>query len=125
MKRCIAATALSLLAFPGGALAASDLRTEQHVGGGSLGVPPHLATPDRPSPADVPQYLPATGTDVAARDQQASTRSTPAAIEFVADDDSGFDWGDAGIGAATAASLLGISLAGGLTLRRRQHRVAT
>jgi hypothetical protein len=114
MKRCIAAVTLMLLAFPGGALAASDLRTEQHVSGGSLGV----------APATMPQ-LEAKGTDVAAPDQQASTRSTAPAIELVADDDGGFDWADAGIGAVTAASLLGISLAGGMTLRRRHHRVAT
>jgi hypothetical protein len=111
MKRCIAAVALALLAFPAGALAGPDLRTEQPVRGGSLGVAPGV----------MPQ-LEAKGTDVAAPDQQASTRSTPPAIDFAADDDGGFDWGDAGIGAATAASVLGISLAGGMTLRRRQRR---
>jgi hypothetical protein len=115
MKRCIAAVALALLAFPGGALAASDLRTEQHVRGGSLGV----------APATVPSYLPTKGTDVAAPDQRASTRSTPPAFELEADGNGGFDWGDAGIGAAAAASLLGISLAGAMTFRRRQHRVVT
>jgi hypothetical protein len=31
----------------------------------------------------------------------------------------GFDWGDAGIGAAGAAGLLAVSLAGAMTLRRR------
>jgi hypothetical protein len=104
MKRYIAAVALAFLAFPGSTLAMQDVR------GGSLGVAAHLAQPQ------------AKGTDVAAPDQQASTRSTSPAIELVADDDSGFDWGDAGIGAATAASLLGISLAGGMTLRRRHRR---
>ena len=110
MKRCIAATALALLAFPGGALAATDLRTEQNVRGGSLGV----------APAGMPQ-LEAKGTDVAAPDQQASTRSTPPTVEFVTADESGFDWGDAGVGAAAAASLMGISFAGGVALRRHRR----
>ena len=34
----------------------------------------------------------------------------------------GFDWGDAAIGAAGASGLLAISLAGAMTLRRRQTR---
>jgi hypothetical protein len=114
MKRCIAAVTLALLAFPGGALAASDLRADPGVRGGSLGV----------APQGLPQ-LEATGTDVAAPDQQASTRSAPPSFEILADEGGGFDWGDAGIGAATMASLMGISLAGGMTLRRRQQRRAS
>jgi hypothetical protein len=111
MKRCIAAVALALLAFPGGALA-QDLRTEQHVSGGSLGVAPGV----------MPQVQ-AKGTNVAAPDQQASTlpANTPPA-DVAASDDGGFDWSDAGIGAATAVSLMGISLAGGMTIRRRHRR---
>jgi hypothetical protein len=115
MKRCIAAVALALLAFPGGALAASDLRAEPGVQSGSLGV----------APQGLPQ-LEAQGTDVAAPDQQAPVSSTPPAVDLaVADDESGFDWGDAGIGAAAVASLMGISLAGAVTVRRRQQRLAT
>jgi hypothetical protein len=36
----------------------------------------------------------------------------------------GFDWADAGIGAAGAASLFGIALAGALSLRRRSSALA-
>jgi hypothetical protein len=112
MKRCIAAVALALLAFPGGALAASDLRADPGVRSGSLGV----------APQGLPQ-LEAQGTDVAAPDQQAPLSSTPPAADFaVADDDGGFDWGDAGIGAAAMASLMGVSLAGGMALSRRRQR---
>jgi hypothetical protein len=111
MKRCIATAALALLAFPGGALAAADLREEPGVRGGSLGV----------APRGLPQ-MEAKGTNVAAPDQQASPRSLPPSFEILADEDGGFDWADAGIGAATMASLMGISLAGGITLRRRQQR---
>jgi hypothetical protein len=108
VKRCIAALVLTLLAFPGAALA----------------VPDDLRAPDQRSPRDVPSHLPATGTDVAAPDQQASTGAgslAPASTPASAGD--GFDWTDAGIGAAGAASLLGISLAGVVALRgRRQLR---
>jgi hypothetical protein len=113
MKRCIAAVALALLAFPGGAVAAPDLRGEEGVRGGSLGV----------APAGLPP-LEAKGTDVAASDQQSSPRSTSPTFEIVTDDGDEFAWGDAAIGAAIAASAMGISLAGAMTLRRRQHRLA-
>jgi hypothetical protein len=117
MKRCIAAVVLALLAFPGSALAVSDLRADQNVRGGSLGVAPPIL------PA-----LHAKGTDVAAPDQQASTRSTAPVIDYTppaidsAADDGGFDWADAGIGAAATAALVAMSLAGAVTLRRRQTR---
>ena len=109
MKRCIAALVLTLLAFPGAALA----------------VPDDLRAPDQRSPRDMPSHLPATGTDVAAPDQQASTgaRSLAPASAPSASAGDGFDWTDAGIGAAGAASLVGISLAGVVALRgRRQLR---
>jgi hypothetical protein len=134
VKRRIAAVAVALMAFPAAASAAPDLRGSGDVPSSSLGVPPHLAVPDRPSPEHVPQYLPdqgstspkhlpAQGTDVAAPDQQASKRGPVPAFE--SDPASGdFDWGDAGICAATALALMGVSLAGGMTLRRRQHRPA-
>ena len=108
MKRCIAALVLTLLAFPGAALA----------------VPDDVRAPDQRTSHAVPSYLPTTGTDVAAPDQQASAPpSSPAPASTSAD--GGFDWSDAGIGAAGAASLLGISLAGVATLRGRRHRRAS
>jgi hypothetical protein len=123
VKRHTVALAVALMAFPATASAAPDLHGSDQVPSSSLGVPPHLATPDRPTAADVPQYLPAEGTDVAAPDQQASKPAPAAAVE--SDPSSGeFDWGDAGIGAATAVALMGVSLAGGMTVRRRQHRLA-
>jgi hypothetical protein len=107
MKRCIAAVALAFLAFPGGALGMQDLRGEQHDPTGSA--------------APLAQTQ-AKGTDVAAPDQQAPRSAAPAS-GIVADDDSGFDYGDAGIGAGIAVTLIGGSVAAGMALRR-QHRLA-
>jgi hypothetical protein len=116
MKRCIAVLGLACFAFPGAALAApapEDPRLDPRIQSGSLGVPPHLA-------GRHPSQLPAVGTDVAAPDQQASKLVVAPAS---ASDTSGFDWSDAGIGAAGAVTLLGISLAGGMVVvRRRQTR---
>jgi hypothetical protein len=124
VKACIAAVTLALLAFPASALAVSDARA-----------------PDQRTPHDIPSYLPATGTDVAAGDQQASTRHTipsylpnnpvDAAVHTErasvggpgadpAPSGSGFDWSDAGVGAASA--LLALSLAVAMALRRRERR---
>jgi hypothetical protein len=114
-KRRIAALALALFAFPATALAApQDLR--HSAPSSSLGVAPHVAARQ-----SVPSHLPAAGTDVAARDQQSSPRGVSIPTEPAS---SGFDWTDAGIGAAGAASLLGISLAGALALRRRTSALA-
>ena len=123
MKRCIAALVLTLIAFPTTALAVpDDLRApDQQVPSSSLGVPPDLRAPDQQTPRADPSHLPATGTDVAAPDQQAST-GAPDAVSAPEPAGGEFDWTDAGIGAAGAASLLGISLAGGIALRRRQQR---
>jgi hypothetical protein len=126
VKACIAAVTLALLAFPATALAVSDARA-----------------PDQRTPHDIPSYLPTTGTDVAAADQQASTRHTipsylpknpvDAAVHTErasvggpgadpAPSGSGFDWSDAGVGAASAACLVALSLAGAMALRRRERR---
>jgi hypothetical protein len=126
MKRCIAALALALLAFPGAALAGPQHEArhfDRSIPGGSVAVPRDLRAPDQRGPRPTPSYLPTTGTDVAAADQQASTRADAPASTFASTSaDDGFDWADAGIGAAGAASLLGISLAGLIALRRRQDR---
>jgi hypothetical protein len=106
MKRYLAAVALAFLAFPGGALAMQDLRGEQHD-------PTGAAAPLAQTQAK--------GTDVAAPDQQAPRSAAPAP-ELVADDESGFDYGDAGIGAGIAL-LIGGSLGATMALRR-QHRLA-
>ena len=132
MKRCIAALAVALVAFPATASAVSGPRGSDQIQSSSLGVPPHLSG-DRPTASDVPQYLPATGadvplhlpaagTDVAAVDQQASPGAPALASTTASDSSSDFDWADASIGAATAVSLMGISLAGGMVLRRRNER---
>jgi hypothetical protein len=110
-RRRIAALALALLAFPATALAAP-----QDLPSSSLGIPPELA-----SPPAVPSHLPAIGTDVAAPDQQSSPPGVSIQTESAS---SGFDWTDAGIGAAGTVSLLGIALAGALALRRRSSALA-
>jgi hypothetical protein len=121
VKRCIAAVVLALVGFPSAAFAMpDDLRApDQRVQSSSLGVPPNLQAPDQRTDYAVPRHLDATGTDVAAPDQQASTGAVAPASASAPD---AFDWAEAGPGAAGAASLLGISLAGGFALRRRQHR---
>ena len=125
MKRCIAAVVLALVALPGSALAADDMRSEQAVTGGSLGVAPptnaqgtDVAAADQQAPPSTAAPVNAKGTDVAAVDQQAST-SGSAPSTATASDDGGFDWTDAGIGAVGTASLLAVSLGGALMLRRR------
>jgi hypothetical protein len=119
-KRRIAALALALLAFPATALAApQDLRHE--APSSSLGIPPELASrPAVPSHL-VGRHLPAVGTDVAAPDQQSSPPGVSIPTESAS---SGFDWTDAGIGAAGTMSLLGIALAGAVVLRRRSSPLA-
>ena len=94
MKRRIAPLVIALFAFPATALAA---------------------------PSELPPRLEAIGTDVAAPDQQASTRSS-APLTAPAPAADGFDWTDAGIGGGGAAAVLAIALAGGLAVRRRQPR---
>ena len=66
-------------------------------------------------------HLPATGTDVASPDQQ-SPIAPPATAP--ASGGSGIDWSDAGIGAGGAIVLLAVSLAAGLTFRRRRRSSA-
>lgn len=104
MKRLITTLAVATFAFPAGALA----------------VPPHAL--DRHAPAGPPvettlaiaKRLPASGTDVAAPDQQ-SPVSAPAPASSGGD----FDWSDAGIGAGAAICLAAASLAGATVMRRR------
>jgi hypothetical protein len=92
------------------ALAVAFIAPDEPVGSGSQ--------PSSRAPHIAPR-LPAVGTDAAAPDQQSSA---PAASTAPASAGSEFDWSDAGIGAAVATALLGVSLAGGVTARRRQHR---
>jgi hypothetical protein len=124
MKCFIAALALAIFAFPGTVLAMPD----EPVGSGSPltsrvhDVAPDQRAPDQRTPRDVSPRLPATGTDVAAADQQASTYAASPAPASAASE---FDWSDAGIGAAVATGLLAVALAGGIMVRRRQHRRAS
>ena len=109
MKRRIAPLVLALLAFPAGAVAApSDLRA-----------------PDQRTEPVVAPRLPAVGTDVAAPDQQASTRAAvPVQAPAPAPAADGFDWADASIGSAGATALIAIAVSGGIALRRRRLQSA-
>jgi hypothetical protein len=124
MKRFITALALAVIAFPATALA---MPAEPPGAGSPLNsrvpdIAPDQRAPDQRTPRELPPRLPATGTDAAAPDQRASTLGpTPAPVSAGSE----FDWSDAGIGAAVATALLGVSLAGGITVRRRQHRHAS
>jgi hypothetical protein len=124
VKRLLTALALAAIAFPATALAVPA----EPVGSGSPltsrvpDIAPDQRAPDQRIPRDLPSHLPAGGTDVAAPDQQSSaTAASPAPASAGSE----FDWSDAGIGAAVATALLGVSLAGGITVRRRQHRHAS
>jgi hypothetical protein len=124
MRRFITALALALVAFPATALAVPD---EPHGSGSPLtsrvaAIAPDQRAPDQRTPDAVPPRLAATGTDVSAPDQQASAPAPSSAPTSAASE---FDWADAGIGAAIATGLLAIALAGGITVRRRQHRRAS
>jgi uncharacterized protein (TIGR03382 family) len=65
------------------------------------------------------------GTDVSAPDQQSPvSASNPAPVVVSSPATSGFDWGDAGIGAAISVALL-LALAGAAGVRRRHsHPIA-
>ena len=116
MKARIAAVTLALFAFPATALAIDDARA-----------------PDQRTDEEIPSRLATIGTDVAAPDQQAShyhsvqghLPSSPADAPLNADSassGSGFDWSDAGAGAAGAACLIALSVGGVTVLRRRDRR---
>ena len=105
MKACIAAVTLALFAFPASALAIDDARA-----------------PDQRTHEEIPSRLATTGTDVAAADQQAPTLHTDStAVESAASSGSGFDWSDAGAGAA-GAFVIALSVGGVMVLRRRDRR---
>lgn len=118
MKRLIAILALALFAFPASALAVpDDLRLKDpRIAGSALGIAPDAAAPDHRTPQLAP-HLPAIGTDAAAPDQQ-SPVGAPAPVP--ASSHTGFDWGDAGIGAGSAICLL--ALASAMASRRRRVR---
>jgi hypothetical protein len=59
---------------------------------------------------------------IATNTRQGPIASTPAVIVRVSSAKSGFDWGDAGIGAAGGLGLSLIALAGGLAVSQRRAR---
>jgi hypothetical protein len=125
LKRLITALALAVFAFPASALAvpADAPRQDHRIPSSSLGVPPGLGAQEQRTTPAIARHLPATGTDVAAADQQSPVgTSAPAPAPAVGGSD--FDWGDAGIGAGSALALLVVSLGSFLTLRRRRIRLA-
>jgi hypothetical protein len=111
MKRLITALAVAIFASPAGALA----------------VPPHFSdhgAEDAAAPAArtqpvIAKRLPASGTDVAAPDQQSPIGGgAPAPASSGSD----FDWSDAGLGAGGAICLAAASLASATAFRRRHVR---
>jgi hypothetical protein len=123
MKPFLAILAVAL-ALPMSAFAApADLRQAPGVTSGSLGVTnpqQDLRNPDQRVP--VVHSAPAVhalGTDVAARDQQASEPPTGVRISVPRDD--GFDWAAASIGAAGGIALLVAMLGTTVALRRRRR----
>lgn len=140
--KCLIATLVVALAVPGGALAAQhDGRLTQDVRGGSLAVHPDLTAPERRDSSPVvtpdlrapdarrtpagPALVPPRGTDVAAPDQQAPVNGPRAIVSPSSPRSaSDIDWGDAGLGAAVGVGLLALSIAAGMTLRRRASALA-
>ena len=55
-------------------------------------------------------------------DQQPAVSTNPAVIVRAGPPNSGFDWGDAGIGAAGTIGLAAIALGGALTITQRRNR---
>jgi hypothetical protein len=128
LNRLVSTTAAVVLALgPTVATAAAGNAT-----GSSPSVRPNpdeqiLTTPAQPTHAAHPasravQPNPDEQTPIAANTHQRPIASTPAVIVRVSSAKSGFDWGDAGIGAAGALGLSLIGLAGGLAVSHRRAR---
>lgn len=94
--------------------------------GDSGTTPAVLPNPDQQQITEQPQPAPphpaANPTVVPNPDQQYPASTTPAVIVRTSDPNDGFDWGDAGIGAAGALGLSAIGLAGALTITQRRTR---
>ena len=76
----------------------------------------------RESATQAVQPNPDQQSSIAANTRQGSTAGTPAVIVRVSSAKGGFDWGDAGIGAAGALGLSLAALAGGLAVSQRRAR---
>jgi hypothetical protein len=83
---------------------------------------PAKPTPPAPPAASAVQPNPDEQTLMAPDTRPGPSLSTPAVIVRVNNTKSGFDWGDAGIGAAAALGLSLIALAGGLAVSHRSAR---
>jgi hypothetical protein len=112
MKALILAL-LAVLTLPAAALARpADLRYDPQVRSSSLGAAPTVL--------QVPKHLPATGTDVAAPDQQSPIEpagKAPVTVAPAADD---FAWEDAAAGAAATLGVITLSLGGAAVVKRRR-----
>jgi hypothetical protein len=89
-----------------------------------------LATPAKPTLARQPatqaaQPNPDEQTLIATHTRQGPIASRPAVIVRVSSGKNGFDWGDAGIGAAGALGLSLMALAGGLVISQHRARRTT
>jgi hypothetical protein len=88
--------------------------------------PTVLPNPDQQQLTQQPQAAPAplaaTPTVSPNPDQQPAVTSAPAVIVRTSAPNNGFDWGDAGIGAAAALGLSVIGLAAALTITQRRTR---
>ena len=76
----------------------------------------------RESATQAVQPNPDQQTPITADTRQGSVAGTPAVIVRVSSAKGGFDWGDAGIGAAGALGLSLVALAGGLAVSQRRAR---
>ena len=76
----------------------------------------------RESATQAVQPNPDQQSSIAANTRQGSTAGTPAVIVRVSSAKGGFDWGDAGIGAAGALGLSLVALAAGLAVSQRRAR---
>jgi hypothetical protein len=115
VKILVAAMAVALM-VPAGAIADIPDQSRPDIGPSRpVGVPSHLSGPH-------PSSL---GTDVAASDQQSPVqRPTGAVAPSPAADASGFEWDDAGVGAAAAITLVAMTGVAATALRRRRRASA-
>jgi hypothetical protein len=117
-KAVAAALAVSAVLAPA-ATAQQDLRSPDARDAAASSIRQDLRSPDARDAAVVPPSPPQRRfTDLRSPDARDAGRPQPFVVHSTSPASTGFDWGDAGIGAAIVAGVLAMVL-GGLGVRRR------
>jgi hypothetical protein len=119
----IALAALTATLAPAAAADPQPLaKAEAAIAANSHAHPAVTPNPDQQAPTAHPAHLALTAAVQPNPDQQ-TPPSAPATIVHVTNPSNGFNWGDAGIGAAGALGLAMLTAAGALAItQRRTHR---